>query len=767
MANFLPRVCARARTEVVINLVLLIVTMAAFVLFFVENYLNSRGVLTRFLPGSGAERVVYNLIFAVFMFGSFTYQVSRLSFFWNVRARTRAAQEGLARFLTRKSAAPRVEILVPSYREESHVVWQTLMSAALVDYPDRGVVLLLDNPPNPTDRADRDLLLSSRAQVELINDMLAPIAEHFAAAADAFRKTAPAEADLAAAAGIAADLRERAALWLERVAAEVESGAFGGSNDHTRAFFVARILREPVQVHRARAMELRATPQSFEQLASEFDALSTMFKARVSLFERKQFANLSHAPTKAANLNSYISIMGRRLMSRSGPKGLELVDAGEADAGTAELVEPPDAKYVIILDADSFLLRDYATAMVAAMESPENERAAVMQTPYTAIPDTPHVLERAAGATTDIHFYVTEGMGFANAGFWVGASATIRKQALLEIATTHEERGYVFPAYIQDTTVIEDTGATIDLISRGWRVENYPARLSYSATPSDFGALVVQRRRWANGGLIILPSLLRHLTKVRPTLRNTLEGMLRIHYLVMPACISISMLLMLVYPFDFKRVSSWIYLTLPPYLYLVCRDLKYTGYRRTEIFRAYALFLVLLPVVLTGVANSLIQIVFRVRAQFGRTPKIDHRTAVPLTCTAAILALFGWSVTISYADYLRGDGVHAVFAFSNVLALGYGIVGLIGLNAIAEDVANAIVGLFRRFVPAPRPLEELPVAETPALRLLARELAPPTQGQAPAFRTLSTAELPYISGASLQPARDIANDRHAGRRHGA
>src|SRR5262244_3635801 len=138
MANFLPRVCARARTEVFINLVLLIVT--------------------------------------VFMFGSLTYQVSRLSFFLNVRSRTRAAQEGLARFLARTGTAPRVEILVPSYREESHVIWQTLMSAALVDYPNHGVVLLLDNPPHPSDRADRDLLLASRAQVELINDLLAPIA---------------------------------------------------------------------------------------------------------------------------------------------------------------------------------------------------------------------------------------------------------------------------------------------------------------------------------------------------------------------------------------------------------------------------------------------------------------------------------------------------------------------------------------------------------------------------------------------------------------
>jgi hypothetical protein len=72
MSVFLPKVCARARTEVVVSAVLFIVTMTAFVLFFVENYINSQNVLSRFVPGTGAERVVYNLIFAVFMFGSFT-----------------------------------------------------------------------------------------------------------------------------------------------------------------------------------------------------------------------------------------------------------------------------------------------------------------------------------------------------------------------------------------------------------------------------------------------------------------------------------------------------------------------------------------------------------------------------------------------------------------------------------------------------------------------------------------------------------------------
>ena len=168
MSIFLPQVCARARTEIVVNSVLFVITMTAFVLFFVENYLNSQNVLSRFIPGTGAERIVYNLIFAVFMFGSFTYQVSRLAFFWNLRKKVQIATQNLEQFQGRDaSAVPPVEVIVPSYREEAHVIWQTLMSAALTDYPHRRIVLLLDNPPNPTDRAERDALLASWAQVDL------------------------------------------------------------------------------------------------------------------------------------------------------------------------------------------------------------------------------------------------------------------------------------------------------------------------------------------------------------------------------------------------------------------------------------------------------------------------------------------------------------------------------------------------------------------------------------------------------------------------
>ena len=126
------------------------------------------------------------------------------------------------------------------------------------------------------------------------------------------------------------------------------------------------------------------------------------------------------------------------------------------------------------------------------------------------------MLERVAGATTDIQYIIHQGFTRYDATYWVGANALLRKTALEDIVTVGEERGFEVRRYIQDRTVIEDTESSIDLVDRDWTLFNYPERLAYSATPPDFGALLIQRRRWANGGLIILPKLLRYLFRRTP-----------------------------------------------------------------------------------------------------------------------------------------------------------------------------------------------------------------------------------------------------------
>jgi cellulose synthase/poly-beta-1,6-N-acetylglucosamine synthase-like glycosyltransferase len=81
---------------------------------------------------------------------------------------------------------------------------------------------------------------------------------------------------------------------------------------------------------------------------------------------------------------------------------------------------------------------------------------------------------------------------------------------LEDICAIVHERGYPVRRYIQDHTLVEDTESSVGLVTRGWKIYCYPERLSYSATPPDFGSLIIQRRRWANGPLLIVPKLLRY-----------------------------------------------------------------------------------------------------------------------------------------------------------------------------------------------------------------------------------------------------------------
>jgi hypothetical protein len=193
--------------------------------------------------------------------------------------------------------------------------------------------------------------------------------------------------------------------------------------------------------------------------------------------------------------------------------------------------------------------------------------------------------------------------------------------------------------------------------------------------------------------------------RLRLSFSGALEGLLRVHYMVMPACMSGSMLAMLIYPFDFRHVSSWVYVTLPPYLYLVCRDLVHTGYQRREIFKAYTLFLILLPVVLVGVMNSILQIIFGGKANFGRTPKVEHRTAVPAFIHFCIWGLFVWSILTGYDDLTSDKELHAIFAGSNALALGYGIFFLIGIRGTLHDMLlglQTVLSGIKKRLPLPK-----------------------------------------------------------------
>jgi cellulose synthase/poly-beta-1,6-N-acetylglucosamine synthase-like glycosyltransferase len=625
----------------------------------------------------------YLLIVAFLLYGAIVYLLSRLGYMRR-RVRFRHAGDGeLRRFAAQADA--RVTVLVPSYKEEPNVVRRALLSAALQEYPHRRVVLLIDDPPTPSTPADARLLDAARGLPVEVNALLARTRRPFVRAADrAERRALEGRLDGREATAELADLYRRAAAWF-RVQAAVRN-----LDDRAEALFVEMNLREPARRHGARAAELRAAMRGDADCPNETEILRSyrelrgLFTAEVTSFQRKRYANLSGVPNKAMNLNSYIGLMGSRLAEAAGSHGLVVRRVPPDAPGFAV----PDADYVLTLDADSLLEPRYTVRLVHFLEREENSRIAVAQTPYSAIPGAERRIEEVAGATTDIQYVMHQGFTAHDATYWVGANALLRKRALEDIATAvpDERTGINHVRYIQDRTVIEDTESSVDLVHHGWRLFNYPARLSYSATPPDFGSLVVQRRRWANGGLLILPKLLRTILR-RAGRPGPIHTFMRVHYLVSITAVNVGLVILLFIPLADWYANVWLPLAAAPYFALYAHDLKLAGYRARDMVRVYALNLMLVPVNLGGVVRSLWQAITGRRTPFLRTPKVRDRTTAPALYVALLyllilMLLFGAIVSAAERHALSGAaaGVNALFLF-------YAVGAFIGWRDFHADLA--------------------------------------------------------------------------------
>src|SRR5438445_2422546 len=413
--------------------------------------------------------LVFLVIVTYLIYGSLVYQLTRLAYLRRLLFHRRASDDELLR-LYRTSRAPSVTVLVPAYKEEVQVVRKTLLSAALQGYPKRRIVLLIDDPPQPTSPHDLASLSAMRRLPEELDELLRDPRARCTAAFAAFR-----ERRVGPPLDLPRELRRLARLHRDIGAWFRTQAARHPIADHVDELFVDLIYRGQARRFFRWSKELDQGPAGRhldeEDLIAAYRWLVSVFDVRVSSFERKRYANLSHAPNKAMNLNSYIGLMGRSFREVVTPDGRVALE--ETDQAGAEL-SVPDADYVLMVDADSILHPEYTIRLIYLMEQPGHQRIAVAQTPYNAFPNPPGVLERIAGATTDIQYIIHQGFTRYGATFWVGANALARKRALEDIAVVDVERGYPIRKFIQDRTVIEDTESTVDLIDRGWQLYNYP-----------------------------------------------------------------------------------------------------------------------------------------------------------------------------------------------------------------------------------------------------------------------------------------------------
>lgn len=664
-----------------INLDLLVRLLALF-----RRVYSFHVVSYPWLP-SMVELIGFGLIINSLLYGGVVFIVTRLGHLRRLRNFRPATPQELGQ-LYRQIVLPTLAILIPSYKEEPGVVRRTLLSAALLEYPRRRVVLLIDDPPRSKTRADEYLLAGARALPGEVAALLCPKAK-------ALRKEYHAFVTRNCNGSIESryELRRLAALY-EDVADWFETQVrVCDATDHETLFFREQVLRRPAEAHRHHAQRLldlqldSAAAVDADYLKQEYRRLASLFEVELSSFERKQYENLSHEPNKAMNLNSYISLMGNEWQPfRHG----EHVYLQQQPRGRGALcIAEPD--YIITLDADSLLLHDYALRLVHEMEGPGGERRAIVQTPYSAFPGASNALESIAGAQTDIQYIVHQGFTQHRATFWVGANALLRKRALDEIVNEVTERGHLVKKYIQDRTVIEDTESSIDLVQRGWELFNYPMRLAYSATPPDFGSLLIQRRRWANGGLIIFPKMARHVLSGPDRLRKLPEGFLRTHYLVSTAVTNLALLALILLSLNTDLVGPWLILAVGMYFAVYAQGLREAGYRRSDLFRVWALNLLLIPVNLAGASKSVQQVLTGKRSPFGRTPKVGHRTASPAWLPLSLIALAIYCIASAAFDaYKGGQALDVGFSALNGFILVYGITVFIGWSSAWEDVKLAL-----------------------------------------------------------------------------
>lgn len=644
-------------------------------------------IIRQFLDGTQGYNFTmqafgYALVMSLLTLSSLIYLITRNGALQRFSKHVRVPRALLDEHFAKNKSG--ITVLVPALREEYSVIRKTLLSAALQEYPNLRIVLAVDDKPNPADPEEAAKQAKTMGIGQDIKEFLSEPFNRFNTAMKKFELGAPSSKLISVSETVKlADQYEWAANWL-RQKADQET-----MEDHVDVFFADQVFRELASDFGLLAEALRMSAKEGSSVTREralqlYRRLVWTFQVKIETFQRKKYSNVSHELNKAMNLNVYIGLMGGNYKTQTSPDGTMLLPTEEKGPG---IIEVPDSEFLLTLDADSILLREYCLRLVYFLQQPDNQEVAVTQTPYSSFRGAFSRIERLAGATTDIQHMLHQGLSYYGATFWVGANAVIRKKALLDIEEREWVAGVEIKRYIQDRTVIEDTESSIDLAKHGWKLVNYPERLSYSATPPDFGSLVIQRRRWANGGLLMVGKLWAQIRgRARGEPMSRMEFLLRLNYIASIAWATFGLMFLLAYPYDGRLLSPLVLLAAVPYFLAMGSDLKYSGYNYSDIFRIYGFNLIMLPVNLAGVLKSVEQALTGKKIPFARTPKINNRTVAAPIYLIAPLLIVGFSIFTVYRNVLVENWGNAAFAGFNALVATWAIVAYIGIGNLIADL---------------------------------------------------------------------------------
>jgi cellulose synthase/poly-beta-1,6-N-acetylglucosamine synthase-like glycosyltransferase len=241
-------------------------------------------------------------------FSALMYLVARQGALIRFRDHVRAPRGMLDRHFG-DTRSQRLTVLIPSYAEEPDVVRLTLWSAALQEYPYLDLVLLIDDPPHPTDPDVLAKLEATRRLAPDIEQALQEPRQRFAASLDdAVSYLASHDVDRHAVSMLLGEYRA-AVRWLEQMAQQEDVV------DHVSEFFVDQVLIGLANELNLTAIALQAALDqdglpAAERVEELHRRLAWIFRADLSSFERKRYSSLSVEANKAMNVNSYLGLMG-------------------------------------------------------------------------------------------------------------------------------------------------------------------------------------------------------------------------------------------------------------------------------------------------------------------------------------------------------------------------------------------------------------------------------------------------------------------------
>ena len=260
----------------------------------------------------------------------------------------------------------------------------------------------------------------------------------------------------------------------------------------------------------------RVTTRPRRSSSGAIAELGRLFTAEVTSFERKRYANLSHAPNKAMNLNSYIALIGG-----DGSRRTHAARRGHPRGVPAE-VRPAISRFPTPTTCSpstptACLSPQYCLRLVHFLEQPrEQSHDRRRPDPVQRLPQLGHPASSGSPApprtsSTCFHQGLTSARGDLLGGGRSPCSGSEPSTTSSPPFVTSARASRRPPTTSRTAPSIEDTESSVDLAcTEAGSLFNYPERLSYSRHAAGLRSLVHPAPAGGpTAGCLILPKLLR------------------------------------------------------------------------------------------------------------------------------------------------------------------------------------------------------------------------------------------------------------------